>query len=168
MYRLWLWFLQCLGFDPRGIFRYWDGKRYRNGDPMEMARNLWSVNITRQLAPGIPGIEEPFDSAVSRKLIASGIGMQIQQGYAEVDYAVRTAWGIQPLSQGGLTEEECDRLLLRFERYLGDVKKNGNPPPIASVNTDTNTDESTTKNARPTGYASEGHSFELPNVTELL
>lgn len=101
----------ALGLDPRGIFAFWDGRRWRYADPMVVARRLWSI--------------PEFDSDKSRELIASGVGTLIVQGFEEIGDATRTAFGVRSAESGGLTDIECDRLLARFELYLGDLKKNG-------------------------------------------
>lgn len=122
----WIWFLQCLGQDPRGIFSFWDGRRWRHSDPIVIARKLWSVVIDGM----------PFDSDASRDLIRTNIGTQLQKGYLDTSFAVCEAFDILPLAAGGLTELECAQLLDRFEDYLGDVKKNGNGKPIMSPSSD--------------------------------
>jgi len=117
------WILYRLGADPRGLFSFHDGRRWRYVDPMEAARTLWSL----------PG----FESDKSRELIASGVGTLMAQGFAEIATAVRSVFDVAPASQGGLTELECRELLDRFEFYLGAVKKNGSPGRISSDATET-------------------------------
>ncbi len=108
-----IWILYRLGADPRGLFSFHDGARWRYIDPMSAARSLWSI----------PG----FDSDKSRELINSGNGMLMAQGFAEISAVVRKVFSVGLAEQGGLTELECRELLDRFELYLGAVKKNGNP-----------------------------------------
>lgn len=134
LWTIWVKFLQSLGFDPRGLFRYYDGRWIRRADPMVIARRLWSVDVPQEIASG-EFIPKPFESIDSLNRITSGVGVQIQQGYAEIDYAVRYAFQLRPLSQGGLSENECQKLLERFEDYLGDVKKNGSKTRISSSGT---------------------------------
>jgi len=139
-----VWFLQCLGFDPRGIFSFHDGRRYRHVDPIEVARRLWAVTIEQQpfqQMPGLPrvaGMEAPplpFDANSARRLIASGNGEEVQQGYSEMAQAARQAFLVKSYDEGGLTELECANLIDRFELYLGDVKKNASGSPISSAST---------------------------------
>lgn len=107
------WILYAIGLDPRGLFPVWDGRKWLYVDPIAVARELWAI----------PG----FESDKSRELIASGIGTLMAQGYSEIANATRIAFSLRDPLHGGLSEMECDRLLLRFEQYLGDVKKNGVP-----------------------------------------
>jgi hypothetical protein len=110
---IYVWFAYRLGLDPRGLFAFWDGWRWRYADPLAVARVLWSV--------------PDFDSGKSRELIASESGTLVVQGYAEIGRVVRHAFQVRPAEQGGLTDLECETLLARFEHYLGDLKKNGRP-----------------------------------------
>lgn len=182
LYRLWIWFLQCLGFDPRGLFAYFDGQRIRHVDPIVIARELWSVKIKQsEKIPDVNGLpnvssltmtmavpELPFDAAESRKLIATGIGTQMAQGYDEIAQAVRIAFNVRPLNAGGLSELECSTLLDRFEDYLGDVKKNGSGKPIKSPSTDSlPEDEFSTSNESGFGSISTDSNSEQPEPLDL-
>jgi len=164
--RLIIWILQCLGFDPRGIFSFWDGKRWRHADPFVVARKLWAVEIPDNAIPNIKGPLVPFESESSRRLIQSGIGSQIERGYSEVSSAVRAAFGVVPLREGGLTEAECDDLLQRFENYMGDVKKNGSGSPTSPLSTDS-TEKSTTNSGSAAGSTSTDQAFVLPDVSGM-
>ncbi len=165
---LWIWILQCLGFDPRGIFSFHDGFRWRRVDPMVVARRLWSVSVKQAEIPGLTSPDVAFDMDTSRKLIASGIGSQIQQGYAEISQAVREAFQIPDLEQGGLTEIECDELLGKFNTYLGDVKKNGSGKPISSPSTDSiPAEESATSSESDSGSTSTDSNSGQPESSGL-
>jgi hypothetical protein len=137
LHTIWIWFLQCLGFDPRGIFSFHDGRRWRHVDPMVIARNLAAISIKEKPMPGmanLPGFvmvvkEKAFDAAEFRAMIGSGEESQIQEAYFQITKAVRQAFNVRELEQGGLTELECDALLERFDDYLGYVKKNGSGLP---------------------------------------
>lgn len=115
--RFWYWLAYQLGMDPRGLFAYHDGRRWRYGDPIVMARAIWSI--------------PNFDPEQSRQLILSDVGATKLLGFAEIASGVRIAWKINPSEEGGLTDLECEQLLTRFEIYLGDLKKNGSPGPTS-------------------------------------
>lgn len=152
-----------VGLNPRGLFRYYDGRRHRRGDPMVIARRLWAVKVMKE-----SGDNEPFESLESLKLVKSGIGTKIQQGYAEIAEATRYAFELRPFESGGLTENECEKLLADFEDFLGDVKKNGNGLPIGSTNTNAfPTDDSvTSKSSDSTSISGEGN-YETPETSDL-
>ena len=160
---IWIWCLQCFGFDPRGIFVFHDGRRWRHEDPIVIARRLWSVMLAQEnLFPTLGDMvlpPVPFDADESRKLIASGIGDDMQRGYSEIARAVRQACQVKELSEGGLTELECAQLLDRFEAYLGDVKKNGSGSPISLRATELPA-ESPTNSGSDSGSTSTDSSLE--------
>lgn len=116
------WFLSQLGVDIRGIFRFWDGARWRAVDPFEAARRLFT--------------DKEFDWEETPQLLdAPGVRHQLK-ATATIVAAVRSAFSVAELSQGGLTELECLELLWRFRAYLGDVKKNGSLLPISQPSTE--------------------------------
>lgn len=135
LYSIWIWFFQCLGFDPRGIFSFHDGRRNRHVDPIVIARRLWTAKIEQAVRPGMVAPPLPFDSDTARKLIATGLADEMQHGYSHMSQAAKFVFGVKPLEEGGLTELECAELVDRFEAYLGDVKKNAKISPIGSGST---------------------------------
>lgn len=169
LYSMWIWFLQCLGFDPRGIFSFHDGKRTRRCDPIVIARRLWSAKIEQQsLFAEMPGMTSPpvaFDSTLARKLIKSGIGEQMQRGYFEMAQAAQQAFDVKPLNEGGLTELECAHLVDRLENYLGDVKKNASGLPISPHATEF-LDESLTSSDLDFGSISTDSNSEPPESSD--
>lgn len=84
---------------------------------MVLARRLWSI--------------DNFDQDESRKRIADDAGIVKFQGFEEIGVAVRMAFLINEAESGGLTDLECERLLTRFEEYLGGLKKNGSIGPTS-------------------------------------
>lgn len=163
--RLTIWFLQRLGFDPRGLFSFYDGRRYRHGDPMKIARKLWSAQVVKEVTLG-QYAPMPFESVESRQRIKSGVGTQIQQGYAEIEEAVRYAFDLKPFEKGGLSENECEQLLGRFEDYLGDVKKNGSKTPISADGT-VDLAGNATNSGSDGGSTSTDNTFALPDTSDL-
>ena len=164
--RFYVWFLQCLGFDPRGIFSFHDGKRWRHVDPIVVARRLWSVEVPDSSIPTVKGPNVPFESDNSRALIRSGIGTQVARGYGEVAFAVRDAFQVPELTDGGLTEVECDELLEKFENYVGDLKKNGNGLPTSPTSSDS-TGQSSTNSESDASTTSTEHLFVMPDVSGM-
>lgn len=132
---------------------------------MVVARRLWEVNISKEISPGVM-LPTPFESFESLKLVKSGVGTQIQQGYAEIAQATRYAFQLRPFEKGGLSEDECQKLLARFEDWMGDVKKNGSKTAKSSSGTDdpegsvTNSDSAGGSTATETGTP-------IPDVSEL-
>lgn len=109
--RLWLWLLQILGFDPRGLFQFFDGKCWRTVDPLQVARDLFT--------------HPRFDWDETPQLLLTGKAPAQLEAFHVIGEAVRAIFRIPPVDQGGLTDRECLDLLTAFRHYLGDVKKNG-------------------------------------------
>lgn len=165
LWTIWIRFLQALGFDPRGLFAYYDGRWNRRADPMVVARRLWSVNVSKEISPGVFA-PMPFESMDSLKLIKSGVGTQIQQGYAEIAQATRYAFQLRPFEQGGLSEHECETLLERYEDWMGDVKKNGSGTPISPSGTDAPVVIPTNSDADGSSISTE-NAMPMPDVSAL-
>ena len=132
---IWIWFLQSVGCDPRGIFRFYDGRRYRRVDPMGAARKLWAVTVKQKPLPGMDGSgvvlpDLPFEWSAIVDAIGSGDATRFSEAYALAADVAKQVFDVRPLEDGGLTEEECVRLLGRFDDYIGDVKKNSSGSPI--------------------------------------
>jgi len=166
-YSFLIWCLQCLGFDPRGIFSFHDGRRWQRVDPSVAARRLWSAMVEQQAKPNMVAPAVPFDSDASRKLIATGIADEMQRGYSEMAQAARFVFQVKPLETGGLTELECAALIDRFEKYIGDVKKNARNWPIGLGNTTASPVESSTKSDSDSGSTSIDNSSDKPESLDL-
>lgn len=136
--RFWLWLLTKLGQDPRGLFVYHDGRRWRRADPLETARRLFAF--------------PEFDWDETPTMILSGRSDIQLDAMRIIAAAVRSAFEIPAASKGGLSEMECFDLLDRFRTYLGDVKKNGSLFPISPDSTaSARLADSTTKPAADSG-----------------
>ena len=116
IHRLIIGVLYFLGFDPRGLFAYFDGRRWRYGDPLVMARSLYAV--------------PKFDADRLKDAIRDGDTMAKLNAADELSKVIRTVWNIESAENGGLTDGECCELHTKFDRYIGDLKKNGNGPAI--------------------------------------
>lgn len=103
--------------DQRGLFRFYDGRRWQNADPLSVARALFT--------------DPEFDWDETPLLLQTGQAVVQLQAVATIARAVRLAFGLTPFADEGLSELECLELLEEFRRYLGDVKKNGSLFPIS-------------------------------------
>lgn len=114
------WFRGCR-WRSRRLFRYWDGRRWRYGDPFVLWRaivNHPTVNFENAL-PLVDEGQEPETSQVIAAL------------YSIFDVA---AWNEQ---QGtGLTQWEVLGVLGSFNEYLESLKKSTSPGPISSPPTE--------------------------------
>lgn len=113
----------------RNIFEFWDGSRtlfgrksVRRIDPLQAYKATFDF----------PGFSwERTLSEIDMKPIGDNPGdLEFQlrgklAALATCAACVRSVFGIKPLSQGGLTDEECYRLILDFEQFVLGVKKNG-------------------------------------------
>lgn len=167
--RIWIRFLQSLGFDPRGIFTYWDGRKWRHVDPIVVGRRLWSVNVEQRRQFDIKDAPLPFDSENPRKLIKKGDWDSVQRGLHEIAEAVRYAFQLNTFDgRNGCSELECLQILEKFESYMSVLKKNGSGLPITSTSTDTSLDnESPTSNGSDSGSTSTAVQHAIPDVSGL-
>lgn len=111
------WVLTRLSLDPRGVFRFFDGRRWRTVDPLTAARAFLS--------------HPKFDWDETPQLLAVPRATEQLTTVQVIDAAVREVFQIPAFAAGGLTELECVDLLSKFRLYLGDVKKNGSLFPIS-------------------------------------
>ncbi len=120
--RLWLWLLTALGFDPRGIYIFHDGRNWRRVDPLATYLRFFDI----------PG----FDPDKALADLSSGDPQKRLKKVSETASAVRTAFRVLPLDSGGLTDLECIELLSGFVDYAEDLKKNIEPTPNWDPSTD--------------------------------
>lgn len=114
-----LWRRLPLGED-RFIFRYWDGRRQRRADPLEVFRGFFS--------------HPNFDLETDPDLVfAEDLRISLEAS-ARLTTAVRDILQVPPFAEGGLTEAECLRLWQDFFAYTHAVKKNGSGPPTSPDN----------------------------------
>lgn len=102
------------GFTPgeRAIFPYWDGKRHRLGDPLALHRALLTD----------PDFDMEFDPKVAEVPTKDGLNAT-----GRVAAAVRKAFGVKTLDDGGLTDTECLTLFCEFGGYLGQLTEDTRP-----------------------------------------
>jgi hypothetical protein len=146
-YSLLVWLLQLLGYDPRGIFVFWDGSRWQRADPIIVSRTLEEI-------PDFHPTETP-------NLLATSDALEQLRVAGTIANAVRIAFGIRPLSENGLTELECLDLYTRFTDYMTGQKKSiglmpTSPPPTESERSE----ESTTSSESASGSIAEDNTSE--------
>lgn len=96
----------------RLIYRYWDGRKERLGDPLALVRRLTTY--------------EGLALEVDAKL-ASGSTPEAPAALGRIVDATRAVFGVQPLEQGGMTEGECLALLYHFMEFVGEVQRDAGP-----------------------------------------
>ena len=123
-----------------GIFRFFDGTRWRCADPIAVFRSLQNhPEFDLATTPKMAGVDDPKIKFDAIRKCAD---------------AVRVAFNVQPLDDtgAGLTEEECCALLVRFSQYADALKKNTNPPQTSPPSTASmSSEESTTKPVSASG-----------------
>lgn len=105
--------------DPRGysaaereIFKYWDGKQIRRGDPLKIDRSF----LTN------PDFDPKLDPQICRVPTPDGI-----KAIGRVTAAVRKAFGVAELEDGGLTDGECLALFGEFYAYIAELEESARP-----------------------------------------
>ena len=132
------WFLSAvyrrLNERHRRIYRYWDGRRFRRADPLQIERSLqtnddfdWSSDLKAALQSG--------DSDAVDSVIA----------------AARRAFSFPPFDRGGPTGAEAIQEVIRFTTYLSTLKKNINGSQITSEPTESPRSDSTTNSTSDSG-----------------
>lgn len=119
--RIWRWLWGGPSEEPfdlyrpreRLIYRYFDGKRVVDADPMELFRR--QADVGPELSAHIKGAFSPLKTA--------------PQEYQWMLEKIRTIFGVAPFKDGGLTDLETVDLLNHFLVWQGRLKKNSSPPP---------------------------------------
>ena len=98
---MWGWLYSWFFPDRRLIFTFWDGIRVRKADPLEVTRRLFD-----------PAEEaKDFDIEETPQMLKCGVITQELEAFRLIGLAVRSAFDIPPVSQGGLTDMDCWVLL---------------------------------------------------------
>jgi hypothetical protein len=136
---IWLW--QCLGYDVRGIFVFWDGRRWKRADPMVALQRLYEI-------PDFNPDETPL------MLSAADPHVRMKTA-AHIASAVQTAFGLRTLADGGLTILESVSLLASFDEYMTGLKKSTGLEPTSPTPMEPPVSaESATKNESDSGSTS--------------
>lgn len=99
-----LWMVS-FGRKERGIFRFWDGRRWRTADPIPTWRAL---------------ADDPEFLAETHLTLVDGGDLE---SVGIVGRAVRRAFGVPEFNQGGLTERQCVDLLESYYSFIDSLKK---------------------------------------------
>ena len=119
--QFWHWLQSKFHDDRRGLFSFFDGRRYRKVDALTAARALFS--------------HPTYDWDETPGLLQSGIATVQLTAFARIGEAMREVFSIPDMEAGGLTELGCADLLASFQDHLGHVKKNGSLFPISPIST---------------------------------
>jgi hypothetical protein len=130
----------------REIFEYWDGTRTRKGDPLAIHRALVCMPTEE--------FNIDVDPKVSR--VPTPEGLLATGRMAE---AVRKAFGIKQVDEGGLTDGECIRLFIEFGALIRELEDAGRPlassprPTAAAAGAGSPTRPSAASPSTPSGTA---------------
>jgi hypothetical protein len=122
----------------RLIYTYWDGQKDRAGDPLELIRKL----------TGIDGFSLEHDAK-----LAAGQTPEATKALGRLVEAVRSAFGVKNLEEGGLTETETLALLHHFLDFLREVQRDAGPLPTSRPSTGCPANGSATGNSSASGSA---------------
>lgn len=117
------WFKRWQNNRSRAIFRYWDGSNEASADPLAVWR-AFRADPEFDAERDIPALQLDDDKSLAVTIAA-----------------VRRAFGLKALEQGGLTEGECIALLYQFIAYVGHVKKNTSQTPTSPPATEPTSSE---------------------------
>lgn len=101
--------------EERRIYHYFNGQTIIHIDPMFLYKKLMQIGV---------------ELDIELKVAASASKDALKSHDRALD-RIRSVFSLQPLAEGGLTEEECLELLQHFFRYLDQVKKNSRPSSIS-------------------------------------
>lgn len=139
--RLFRWWRKRKLLKTGGLLRFYDGRRWRYGDPFAIWRVLQNQPTTMQvgyLEQFIPTGKEPECSQLI-ELTCQAFG----------------ATRFDPQTEQGLTDSEVIQLLFTFARYVADVKKNISPGPISPGPTDSESSASPEPPSEPMSACSD-------------
>lgn len=130
------------------LFRYWNGQRYVNGDPMRIVRELTADPATT-LELDMKDADAPIPQA--------------QAAFGRVVAAARRAFRVKEAEEGGLDDPNCKELLNQFIFWLVAQKKNTPPSrTFAPVSPEPLADASPPENSSASTSTGEGSRPDLP------
>lgn len=123
------WLSRMLGLSrDRCIFRYWDGKRNRRGDPLAI------MSLIEDECPDLAELLQMASADAAPALMPGPVKDELEKGkkgaakkLADVS---RRAFGVKPLTDSeGLTDWEVFSLLTAFLRFMGGLAEAARPLP---------------------------------------
>lgn len=127
------WLKSLIRRDERRIFSYWNGGKRVFVDPVP---TWYALNYADDIS-----LEKEM------LVMEGGSDADAFEAMVRVDPLIRRVFSLKPFSQGGPTTEEAVQLLADFSNWIGEVKKNGNGPPILPAPTESPSLETSTTNA---------------------
>lgn len=139
------------GWKPseRYIFRYWDGEKDRDEDPMELYIRMQDV-----------GPELDVDLKVARSQLRDNY-----KGHVKAVEKIRGIFFVKPYKEGGLTNAECLNLLDYFLLWTGFEKKSTSQTQTSAGGTSPST-ESTPEEKSPSGSTSDSGCADSDRSTD--
>ena len=127
----------------RLIYKFFDGEKDRKADPLELHKRMMerSADLYRTIN------------------LARSQSKDARQGHDEMIKHIRYIFGVKPLGEGGLTEQECMDLLDHFTDFCDGVKKNSPTSPTLPKGTSATSNSSPEENP-PTPNSSDSGSTE--------
>ncbi len=101
----------------RLLYKYWDGKKKVQADPMILYRRL---------------MEKGTDLTCDMQVAYSMSKDRFKARVAMID-KIQWIFSIKSLEEGGLTETHCEGLLNHFISWCDSLKKNLNPSPTSQT-----------------------------------
>lgn len=158
---LWSYFTSFLGsggehrFDDyrpkeRKIYRYWNGKKYVEADPMVLYKRMMEVK---------------GDLTADQKL-ARSISKDALKGHTAMLTKIRNIFEVDKYEDGGLTEAETSDLLDHFMIYCHWVKKNSSPSAISPEATSPTSPPSSVENPSTSSISDSGSTEDEKKTDE--
>lgn len=116
------------------IYRYWNGSKIVKADPIDIQTRLMSKDADFynhvQALQLMQNANRDNPSALDQKIVREGI-----EAFNALLEAARYAFKVKPFNgdeemEEGLTHESLMMLLMDYNGYMSDVKKNGSPSPM--------------------------------------
>jgi hypothetical protein len=112
-----------------GVFRYYDGSRWRNGDPVRLQAAIEEHGGDNwpSLIGGLDKLDDPPEKfQLTAAIVAerNRTAMQAVKGSAEL---ARKVFGVKQVDDNGLTDAECVRLFGDYLLYAARIQRDYRP-----------------------------------------